>query len=141
MEDRSGERPDTDHRRRGFERPADGGCWSRRGIWGAVGTTNPLRALELFRPTEPDLVILDLMMPQMNGFEVMEQLQSEIDKDDYLPILVLTADTQNETRLRALLLGAKDFITKPMDRLEVLLRVRILLDTRFKYQRAASRLR
>ena len=109
------------------------------GYRGIVGTTNPTEAREIFRSTRPDLVILDLMMPQMDGFEVLEQLQAEVDADDYLPVLVLTADTQNESRLRALLLGAKDFITKPMDRLEALLRVRILLETRFKFRRLLSR--
>lgn len=99
-----------------------------------VGTTDPLTATEMYREVQPDLVILDLMMPGLDGFGVMEALQPLIEPDSYVPILVLTADMKNESRLRALLMGAKDFLTKPVDRMEAMLRVRILLETRFLFK-------
>lgn len=98
------------------------------------GTTDPRRAVELYREIQPDLILLDLVMPDLDGFEVMERLQAEVAPRSYLPILVLTADLRNETRLRALLLGAKDFLTKPLDRVEAMLRIRILLETRFLFR-------
>lgn len=83
-----------------------------------------------------DLILLDIRMPHMDGFEVMEALSEDI-ADDYLPVLVLTAQTDQETRHRALELGAKDFVTKPFDRTEVLNRIRNLLEVRilFKQQK------
>ncbi len=76
-----------------------------------------------------DLIMLDIRMPHLSGFDVMEQLAAQAE-DDYLPILVLTAQTDRETRLRALGAGAKDFLTKPFDREEVLNRIRNMLDIR-----------
>lgn len=83
-----------------------------------------------------DLILLDIRMPHMDGFQVMEALAQDIDKD-YLPVLVLTAQTDLETRHRALELGARDFVTKPFDRTEVLNRIRNLLEVRilFKQQK------
>jgi len=71
-------------------------------------------------------------MPEMDGFEVMEQLSKLID-GDYLPVLVLTAQTDTETRLRALEIGAKDFLTKPFDKTEVLQRIYNMLEVRILY--------
>ncbi len=76
-----------------------------------------------------DLIMLDIRMPHLSGFDVMEQLAAQAE-DDYLPILVLTAQTDRETRLRALGAGAKDFLIKPFDREEVLNRIRNMLDIR-----------
>lgn len=82
----------------------------------------------------PDLVILDLHMPEFDGFAVLEQLNRRIPTGEYLPILVLTADATRDTRLRALALGAKDFISKPLDALETMLRIWNLLETRALYK-------
>jgi putative two-component system response regulator len=95
-----------------------------------LGTTDPREVVRLHHEFEPDLILLDLMMPHMDGFAVMSQLAARIPADEYLPVLVLTADITPEARARALSAGAKDFVTKPLDHLEVLLRIRNLLETR-----------
>lgn len=107
---------------------------AREGLTNVLSSTEPLRTLELFNSFEPDLVILDLHMPQLDGFAVLEQLNRRIPQGEYLPILVLTADATRDTRLRALALGAKDFISKPLDALETMLRVWNLLETRVLYK-------
>lgn len=94
-------------------------------------TTDPRQTLQLSREFKPDLILLDLMMPHLDGFNVMKQLA--IPSDVYLPILVLTADASLETKRRALSAGATDFLLKPFDQIEVLLRVKNLLQTRFQY--------
>jgi putative two-component system response regulator len=96
-----------------------------------VSTTDPRLVMELVRTFKPDLILLDLLMPHLDGFAVMELLPSVIPTDSYLPVLVLTADATLETRRRALAGGAKDFLTKPLDLEEVLLRIANMLDTRF----------
>src|SRR5680860_873102 len=94
-------------------------------------TTDPLRALEVVEELHPDLLLLDLHMPQLDGFGVLEEMGRRFPHSHtFLPVLVLTADVTAESRQRALLLGAKDFITKPFDQMEVLLRVKNLLETR-----------
>ncbi|MGZ0783025.1 response regulator [Pseudomonas sp. TKO26] len=108
---------------------------AREGLHNVLSSTQPLRTLELFNSFEPDLVILDLHMPEFDGFAVLEQLNRRIPAHDYLPILVLTADATRDTRLRALALGARDFISKPLDALETLLRIWNLLETRALYKR------
>ncbi len=107
---------------------------AREGLHDVLSSTQPLRTLELFNSFEPDLVILDLHMPEFDGFAVLEQLNRRIPANDYLPVLVLTADATRETRLRALALGARDFISKPLDALETMLRVWNLLETRALYK-------
>ncbi|VVM57533.1 response regulator [Pseudomonas fluorescens] len=107
---------------------------AREGLNNVLSSTEPLRALELFNSFEPDLVILDLHMPELDGFAVLEQLNRRIPNGEYLPILVLTADATRDTRLRALALGARDFISKPLDALETMLRVWNLLETRVLYK-------
>src|SRR5207249_4554250 len=79
---------------------------------------------------DPDVVLLDLMMPELDGFQVMRMLREAVPPDDYRPILVLTADVTEEIKHRALTGGAKDFLTKPFDVEEVLLRIGNLLETR-----------
>ena len=95
------------------------------------GTTDSRQVLALYAEFQPDLILLDLMMPHLDGIEVIRQLQ--IPEDVFLPVLVLTADATSEAKKRALEAGAKDFLTKPFDRLEVLLRIKNLLDTRNLY--------
>lgn len=84
------------------------------------------RCLEL----DADLVLLDLHMPGLDGHAVLGQLRAALSADDFLPVLVITADTTVTARDRALEAGAKDFLTKPLDYTEVVLRVRNLLETR-----------
>ena len=77
----------------------------------------------------PDVLLLDLHMPHMDGFAVMRELRGRLAPDVFLPVIVLTADATSDSRLRTLEAGAKDFLTKPIDRVEVVLRVRNLLET------------
>jgi len=90
--------------------------------------------LGLFAEIQPDLVLLDLNMPRMDGFEVMKQLKA-IDPKSMVPILVLTALKDEETKLRALRSGAKDFLSKPFDLTEASLRIKNLLEIRLLHQK------
>src|SRR3989442_3465491 len=94
-------------------------------------TTDSRQVLALYGEHQPDLILLDLMMPHLDRIAVIRQPRSS--EDVFLPILVLTADATIEAKKRALEAGAKDFLTKPFDRLEVLLRIKNLLDTRTLY--------
>ena len=85
------------------------------------------QAVEMYQTLQPDLVILDLNMPYLDGFEVMEQLKT-VRGETYLPVLVLTAQDDREDRIRALAAGARDFLTKPVDQLEAVTRIRNLLE-------------
>lgn len=95
-----------------------------------VRTTDPRQVAALSRAHEPDLVLLDLHMPHRHGLDVLADLVADTPEGDYRPVLVLTADATLEARDKALVLGARDFVTKPFDATEVLLRVENLLDTR-----------
>lgn len=97
--------------------------------------TEAKQALPLFLRFRPDLVVLDLLMPEIDGFGVLESLQEHLSEDDYLPILILTSDASRESRRRALAAGAKDFLTKPMSPTEVSIRVKNLLEARFFHLR------
>jgi PleD family two-component response regulator len=103
----------------------------RGGYINLTKTTDPRQVLEFFAVYQPDLILLDLMMPHVNGFSLMTQLRSRIPENTYLPIMVLTADVTPKAKQEALSLGAKDFLTKPFDATEVLLRVYNLLETRW----------
>ena len=94
-------------------------------------TTDPHAVLPLVAEFRPDLLLLDLLMPGLSGFEVMDQLMGVVGDDHFLPVLVLTADVSAATREKALAGGATDFLTKPFDVTEVLLRVKNLLKARF----------
>lgn len=100
-----------------------------------VTTTDSRQTIPLFHTSSPDIILLDLMMPGMDGFEVMEQLTPLIPHDDFLPILVLTADTSDQAKRRALRLGAADFLTKPFDAIELSLRLHNLLTRRMLHRR------
>jgi DNA-binding response OmpR family regulator len=86
-------------------------------------------ALETCKSFAPDLVLLDLMMPHLDGFAILESLRAT-PAEIFLPVIVLTADVNEETKRRALRAGATDFLLKPFDHLEVLLRIANLLETR-----------
>src|SRR2546421_5826910 len=96
-------------------------------------TTDSRCALELCDEFDPDLILLDLFMPHVDGFAVLESLRTDR-SEVYLPIIVLTADVNEETKRRALNLGATDFLNKPLDHIEVLLRIRNMLETRRIHQ-------
>jgi putative two-component system response regulator len=96
--------------------------------------TDSRQAVDRFVAFRPDLVCLDLRMPHMSGLEVLEELQPIVGGTDYVPILILTADTAAETKQTALSMGAKDFLSKPFDAVEALLRIHNLLETRFLYR-------
>ena len=98
-------------------------------------TMDPWSVLDIFTSMRPDLVLLDLHMPGMDGVAVMEAIRGATDVDDFVPVIVLTADAAPEARQRVLAAGASDFLTKPVDRTEVVLRARNLLHTRSLHRR------
>jgi len=108
---------------------------SSEGFSNVVSTTDSSRVLDLAIAFDPDLVLLDLMMPEPDGYAVLQQLVRRTPKNDFRTIMVLTADSMPEAKHRALALGAKDFLTKPVDFVESILRISNLLETRFLYQR------
>ncbi len=97
-----------------------------------VRTTTDGRQVASFLAWGPDLILLDLQMPGYDGYAVMEELAPAVSAygGSYLPILVLTADATRTAKERSLSMGAKDFLTKPFDHVEVLLRINNLLETR-----------
>ena len=95
------------------------------------GISDSRQVLPRVHETGPDLILLDLHMPHLTGNQVLERLRAELPRDVYLPVLVLSADTLQKARNDALASGAQDFVAKPFDREEVLLRVCNLLETRF----------
>ena len=97
------------------------------GYLSVASTMDSTQVCELHRRNRYDLILLDLQMPHMDGFQVMESLK-EIETGGYLPVLVITA--QPAHKLRALSAGAKDFVSKPLDLAEVLMRVRNMLEVR-----------
>ena len=100
-----------------------------------ASTTNPHEVCELHRVNNYDLILLDLQMPGMDGFQVMQELK-ENNKEDYLPVLVITA--QPGHKLRALQSGAKDFISKPFDLVEVKTRIHNMLEVRLLYTKLGN---
>jgi signal transduction histidine kinase len=94
--------------------------------------SDPRRVLSRLPDIDPDLVLLDLHMPQLDGFAVLEQIRA-FAPIEYLPVLVLTADMTSGALLKALSGGAQDFVTKPFSNAEVLLRIHNLLEARFLY--------
>jgi putative two-component system response regulator len=93
-------------------------------------TTDPTQVEAIFGTVQPDLLLLDLHMPVLDGFALMKRLSQVVAVDDYVPILVLTADATHTSKRTALQGGANDFVTKPFDHVEVLARVANLLATR-----------
>jgi putative two-component system response regulator len=89
------------------------------------------QAVAVWEEWQPDLLLLDLQMPNVDGFDILTALKQRIPESDYMPVLVLTANALPDAKKKALSLGAKDFLTKPFDAVEVLLRIGNLLQTRF----------
>jgi len=105
---------------------------SEAGYTSVASTMNPQEVCALHRKNQYDLILLDLQMPGMDGFQVMAALKTN-DADGYLPVIVLTA--QPGHKLRALQAGARDFISKPFDLVEVKTRIHNMLEVRRLYQR------
>jgi len=100
-------------------------------------TQDSRKALDMYKEIRPDLVLLDLNMPHLDGFQVMEQLK-EVEKDSYAPILVLTAQADRNIRLNALAAGARDFIEKPFDITEVVHRISNMLEIRLLHNQVRN---
>jgi PAS domain S-box-containing protein len=101
------------------------------GYASVVSTMNPHEVCALHRKNRYDLILLDLQMPGVDGFEVIEGLKAN-DADPYLPVLVITA--QPGHKLRALQAGVRDFVSKPFDLVEVKTRIRNMLEVRLLYK-------
>jgi signal transduction histidine kinase len=102
-----------------------------RGGYSRLSTSVDSRSVAaMVAAEEPDLLLLDLNMPHLSGYEILEQLRSTPAAGTFLPVIVLTADMTAEAKRRALAAGATDFLTKPFDQTEVLLRIRNVLRTR-----------
>jgi len=98
-----------------------------------TSSMNPQEVFDLHSTNHYDLILLDLQMPVMDGFQVMEHLKANNMMGDYLPVLVITAEPNH--KLRALQSGARDFVSKPFDLLEVKTRIRNMLEVRLLYKR------
>ncbi|MEB0139064.1 MULTISPECIES: response regulator [unclassified Undibacterium] len=103
-----------------------------RGYTNIASTMDPRSVCALHAEQQFDLILLDLQMPLMDGFEVMDELR-QIDHSSYLPVLVITA--QPDHKLRALQAGARDFVSKPFDVIEVQTRIHNMLEVRLLYRR------
>lgn len=111
----------------------------REGYSDIHGLSDPRRALEAFVQLSPDLVLLDLMMPDVDGYRLLDAFRRQTAPGDFRPVLVLTADATTSARRRALSLGAKDFVSKPFDVVEVALRIANLIETRVLYERLRTK--
>src|SRR5437016_1776346 len=99
-----------------------------RGFIGLQSLTDSRQVLPLFAEFEPDLVMLDLRMPHVDGVSLLKQLRSRIPEGVYLPFVIITGDLSDQSKQTALTLGAKDFLTKPIRLTEAVLRIYNLLE-------------
>jgi len=107
----------------------------REGFNNVISTTESERALSIFHAFKPDLILLDLRMPKVDGFSLLTSLGEHRTAQVFLPVIVLTADVTRETKHKALAMGATDFLTKPFDTVEVMLRIWNLLETNLLYKK------
>jgi putative two-component system response regulator len=105
--------------------------FTNAGFINITTTTDPTKSVGLYNQINPDLILLDLNMPVLDGFGVLKQL-SVFNKEDYLPVLIVTAEEES-VRFKALQSGAKDFLHKPYDHLDVILRSRNIIEVRLLY--------
>lgn len=98
------------------------------GYINVLSTTDPTQVESIYMEQNSDLILLDLNMPVMDGYQVLTKIR-EVDPD-YPPIIVLTAQSDRESRIKALDLGARDFLAKPFDRVELMTRIRNMLEVR-----------
>jgi PleD family two-component response regulator len=101
----------------------------RHGYTHVLGITDSREAVQTCQNFDPDLILLDLNMPEIDGYTVLETLRSDV-SERFLPIVVLTGDVSEEAKSRALEAGATDFLVKPVSQTEALLRIRNLLEAR-----------
>jgi putative two-component system response regulator len=106
----------------------------KAGYQNVAATVDSRETLRLCEEFNPDLLILDLNMPPPNGYEILDRLAMRPRQESYFPIMVLTADMTPMAKMKALSMGAKDFLTKPVEHIDLLLRVRNLLETRLLYR-------
>jgi len=111
------------------------GYLEMEGYQNIKATTDPRQVLTLWADFEPDILLLDLTMPHLSGYEVMAQLKTLTEEGVFFPVVVLTADATSEAKQRSLASGAVDFLVKPFDLVEVGLRIRNLLYTSYLQQR------
>lgn len=107
---------------------------ARAGYRNIHGTTRSRDGLALVEQFQPDLILLDLQMPELDGFGVLQALRPRLTNGSFFPVLVLTADSSDESTQSALSKGAKDFLAKPFQPAELLLRVKNLLETRLLHR-------
>lgn len=112
---------------------------AREGYADVRSLNDPRTALDQFIARPPDLILLDLMMPHLDGFSLLEAFRRQTLADEFRPTIVLTADVSVEARRRALSLGARDYITKPLDLVEVGLRVANMAEMIALHRRLAAR--
>ncbi len=112
---------------------------ARAGYHRVHTVTNAVEAIDVVRSFRPDIVLLDLHMPGLDGVGFLELLHRELGEDEFVPVLVITADATDASRRRALELGATDFVTKPFQVGELLVRVRNLVRTRMLHEQARAR--
>jgi len=106
----------------------------RKGYRSIMSIVDSRNVIPYIEKTEPDIVLLDIMMPYIDGYEILRNIRSILDPSVFLPIVVLTAITDRQARQQTLKDGATDFLTKPLDAIEVTQRVSNLLQTRYMYK-------
>jgi putative two-component system response regulator len=105
------------------------------GYLSVATTTNPEEAVDLYKEFQPDLLVLDLHMSPIGGFEILDQLKALEPEDSYVPALMMTALNDPDVLVRALERGARDFLNKPFERFEALTRIRNMLEVRLLHKR------
>ncbi|MEJ2502005.1 MAG: response regulator [Gemmatimonadota bacterium] len=100
-----------------------------------VAYNEPGAALDRFQEIDPDLIVLDLMMPECDGFEFLQRMRALDPSGEYRPVLVVTGESSPQAQRRALSLGASDFLTKPLSPADIRIRIHNLLETRFLHRR------
>lgn len=113
--------------------------FTEEGFEQVLSTVDATRVPGLIQGYRPDIVLLDLRMPEVDGYSLLTLIEEQRREGNWIPVLVLTADVTRDARYKALSLGASDFLTKPFDPVEVILRAWNLLETRLLY-RALSEL-
>ena len=113
-----------------------------KGITNVITLNDSRRVMPLLEleKQQVSLVMLDLMMPSVDGYAVLDSLSRLVSSDDLVPVIVLTADASVAARRRALALGARDFVSKPFDLIEVALRISNLLEMRMLHRRLMARI-
>ena len=107
---------------------------ARQGFRNVTSLSDSRLVLPHIEKQEPDIILLDLMMPHLTGYDILHAVRATYDESVFLPVVVLTAITDREARQKSLSVGATDFLTKPLDVIEVSQRVNNLLKTRYMYK-------